>query len=125
MSGHLPLIEYGIRKKNKLDKRKKSNGRADLWIDFPSRSYSFEFKRAWYAATIKNLEATLRVVKGDINCVGDDEHDVAAACIIAYVRDKQRNPTYEAFAKRSDVDFAYHIGPEEEGGAYLFFALKG
>ena len=124
MAGHLPLLEYGIRKKDRDDRRKRCNGRADLWIDFPARCYSFEFKRAWYAATLKNLRATLTVVRGDIGCVGDEEHDVAAACMIAYVRDAHRKHTYEAFAEDKQVHFAYHIGPADAGGAYLYFALK-
>lgn len=122
IAGHLPLIEYGIEKKDWTDKRRKSSGRADLWIDFSVRSYSFEFKRAWYRATTRNLHERLARVRRDIACVGSDEHDGAAACLIAYVEDSKRTQTFENFAKDQTVDLAYRIGPADVGGAYLFFS---
>jgi hypothetical protein len=73
----LTLNEYEISKSSKLDRRKKAAGRADLWISGKDRTYSFEFKRAWYAATIKNLEATMSRALGDISAV----HDIASSRI--------------------------------------------
>jgi len=124
-AGFLTLNEYEIVKRNKSDKRRKLAGRADLWISGDLRCYSFEFKRAWHAATIKNLEATLSRARMDIGVIDSDESHYAAGVVLAYVRDESRIKRYRNFANHENVDFAYRIGPDGVTGAYLFFSIKG
>jgi hypothetical protein len=123
-AGFLPVNEYDIVKRAKSDKRIKVPGRADLWIDSGPRCYSFEFKRAWVAATPNNLSGSLEAASDDIRCVSNDEYHYAAAGLLAAVRDEHRIQKYEAFAHSDEVDLAYHVGPEGENGAYIFFRLK-
>ncbi len=123
-AGFLPVNEYDIIKLGKNDKRTKVPGRADLWFDTGPRCYSLEFKRAWLAATPKNLLDSLNQAYDDIECVQNDESHYASAGLLAAVRDSHRTEKYEAFAASDEVDLAYHIGPEGENGAYIFFKLK-
>jgi hypothetical protein len=120
----LTLNEYEISKSNKLDRRKKAAGRADLWISGKDRTYSFEFKRAWYAATIKNLEATMSRARGDISAVHRSESNYAAGVVLAYVNDEARIERYRKFADHEHVDFAYRLGPDGTRGTYLYFSIK-
>ncbi|MBA2936243.1 hypothetical protein HZF05_19350 [Sphingomonas sp. CGMCC 1.13654] len=124
-SGFLTLNEYEIIKRDQSDRRRKRPGRADLWLNGEKRSYSFEFKRAWHAATIHNLESTLSSARGDIDVVDKDESHYAAGVVLAYVRDEHRIERYRNFAQHESVDVAYRIGPDGEAGGYLFFSIKG
>jgi hypothetical protein len=124
MAGFLPVNEYDIVKKGRSDKREKVPGRADLWFDAGIRCYSFEFKRAWAAATSKNLSASLKLGLDDVNCIQHDEYHYAAAGLLAVVSNEDRLPVYLDFAKSDDVDFAYRIGPEGKSGAFIYFKLK-
>jgi len=121
----LTLNEYEIVKRDRSDRRRKVPGRADLWFASDQRSYSFEFKRAWHAATIKNLESTLSRARADIAVIDKDESHYAAGVVLAYVRDERRIERYEKFATHQNVDFAYRIGPKGVTGGYLFFSVKG
>jgi hypothetical protein len=123
MAGFTPLAEYEIVKRARYDKRAHVDGRADLWFSSGPRAYSFEFKRAYVAATRRNLADVMRSASNDIACIQRDEYHYAAGAQIARVRDAHRNPTYVEFAKSDLVDLAYHLGPDGEGGAFLFFKL--
>lgn len=116
--------EYEIVKRSQLDRRINKSGRADLWITNEKRCYSLEFKRAWNIATVKNLENTMSKAKSDISVIQRAESDYAAAGVLAFVSDAARVSVYEDFMHREVVDFAYHIGPDGENGAYIFFAIK-
>lgn len=122
--GYLTLNEYSCVKKDKEDRRFKKAGRADLWLTTGPHSYSFEFKRAYYAATPKNLAKTLGTACDDINVVDKSESHSAAAVVLAYVRDEKRKENYHNFANRENVDFSYRIGPSRVGGCFLFFSIK-
>lgn len=122
--GFLSLNEYEIIKKDKNDRRKRVPGRADLWLGGEHRYYSFEFKRAWYAATIENLQKSLSTARKDIESIDKDESHYAAGAVLAYVRDEHRIERYINFAKHAEVDAAYRIGHEGVTGAYLFFSIK-
>ncbi|WP_234181014.1 hypothetical protein [Sphingopyxis sp. NFH-91] len=123
MAGFVPLAEYAVIKRGRNDKRTRVDGRADLWISSGSRSYSFECKRAYFSATRKNLGNMLEHAKKDIACIQGDESHYAAGCVLARVRDAKRIDLYEQFAQSDEVDLAYHIGPEGEEGAYIYFSL--
>jgi hypothetical protein len=123
-SDFLTLNEYEIVKRSQSDKRCKVPGRADLWMRLGDRTYSFEFKRASFAATAKNLEATLKAARSDIEVIDKDECHFAAGVSLAYVRDKARISKYRAFADHALVDAAYRIGPDGPRGAYIFFTIK-
>ncbi len=66
LAGFIPLAEYEITKRGKLDRRTRALGRADLWFASPQRAYSFEVKRAWLAATPANLRERLTAAADDI-----------------------------------------------------------
>jgi hypothetical protein len=123
LAGFLPLNEYEIIKKGSSDKRTRGDGRADLWFDSGRRCYSFEAKRAYVAATMKNLSEIMNIAYNDIACIDRSEYHDAAAILIARVRDEHREEIYEKFAESDAVDLAYHIGPNGPDGAYLFFKL--
>lgn len=123
IAGFIPLNEYEIIKKGSEDKRTRGDGRADLWFDSGQRCYSFEAKRAYVAATMKNLNEVLNIAHKDIECIDRSEFHDAAGILIARVRDEHRKDIYEKFAESETVDLAYHIGPEGTDGAYLFFKL--
>jgi hypothetical protein len=113
----LTLNEYELEKK-------RGWGRADLWMLHRGISYSFEFKRAWHAATAQNLITTLREARRDIGRIPDDECHHAAGGVIAYVDHKKRVPTLEEFCGHKEVDMAYRIGPAGKNAVFLFFAFK-
>jgi hypothetical protein len=123
MAGFVPLAEYEVIKRGQHDKRTRVDGRADLWFSSGSRFYSFECKRAYFSATRKNLTDMLVHAKKDIACIQREEYHYAAGCLLARVRDAKRIEIYEEFAKSDEVDLAYHIRPEGEEGAYLYFSL--
>ena len=123
MAGFLPVNEYDIIKRGNADKREKVPGRADLWFDTGDRCYSFEFKRAWFAATPNNLSASLNTALNDIKCVQPDEYHYAAGGLLAFVNDEDRLNTYLEFAEADEVDFSYSIGPEGKNAAFLYFKL--
>jgi len=123
-AGFLTLNEYQLYKRSQNDFRKWVPGRADLWMLKDGTSYSFEFKRAWYRATLGNLRRTMETVRGDIKAVPPDECHYAAGGVIAFVKDAERASKYEEFSNSSDVDVAYRIGPQNGGGAFLFFSIK-
>jgi hypothetical protein len=123
LAGFIPLAEYEITKRGKLDRRTRALGRADLWFASPQRAYSFEVKRAWLAATPANLRERLTAAADDIGCIPEDEYHYGAGLLITKVRDAHRRPTYELLAQDEAVDLAYRIGPDGEEGAYLYFKL--
>lgn len=123
IAGFIPLNEYEIIKKGSEDRRTRGDGRADLWFDSGRRCYSFEAKRAYLAATIKNLADVLNSAHGDVARIDRSEYHDAAGLLIARVRDHHREETYERFAESDAVDLAYRIGPQGADGAYLYFKL--
>ena len=123
MAGFTPLAEYEVIKRGRDDKRARVDGRADFWFSSEERAYSFEFKRAYVAATTKNLSNVLAGATQDIACIQREEYHYAAGGLIARVRDKHRWDIYLKFAHSEKVDLAYRIGPEGEDGAFLFFKL--
>ena len=123
IAGYLPFAEYDIVKRSKYDRAANVNGRADLWFDADPRCYSFEFKRAWLAASIENLTDVMQEACEDIDCIHCDEYNYAAGGLIARVRDVSRMSVYRNFAETDKVDLAYRIGPNGENGAFLFFKL--
>lgn len=122
--GYLSLHEYECIKRDQSDRRVKKAGRADLWLNAAHKSYSFEFKRALYAATMKNLEATLSRARDDIKVIDKSEPHYASGVVLAYVRDEERVERFEKFAQHESVDFAYRIGPKGFQGGYLYFSVK-
>ena len=123
LAGYLPLNEYDVIKRGKSDKRTKVRGRADLWFDAGKRCYSFEFKRTKRPETVHYLNQRLGTAFDDVKCVGNDEHDYSAACLVTVPRENKRIAICETFAEEEYVDFAYRIGPAELQ-AYLFFQFK-
>jgi hypothetical protein len=123
LAGFIPLAEYEIIKRGRHDKRAKGDGRADLWFASDARAYSFEFKRAWLAATANNLRELLSEATGDVACIPRDEYHYAAGALITRVRDEHRLQTYLDFGTSDYVDLAYRIGPKSKDGAFLFFRL--
>lgn len=123
MAGFTPLTEYEVVKRGRDDKRARVDGRADFWFSSGPRAYSFEFKRAYVAATARSLANVMRSASDDIACIQRDEYHYAAGAQIARVRDPHRIDTYVDFAKSELVDLAYHLGPDGEDGAFLFFKL--
>lgn len=123
LAGFIPLAEYEIIKRGKLDRRTRADGRADLWFASPDRAYSFELKRALLSATFANLAAGLDAAADDVSCIPREEYHYAAGLLVTRVRDVEREPVYKAFANSGRVDAAYRIGPNGENGAYLFFRL--
>jgi hypothetical protein len=124
MAGFVPLAEYEVVKRGRDDKRARVDGRADFWFSSGARAYSFEFKRAFLAATPGNLKEVLNGAEEDVACIQRDEYHYAAGGLIARVRDVARLKTYEEFGESAEVDLAYHIGPTGKDGAYLFFKLS-
>jgi len=122
-AGFLPLTEYAVVKRSKLDRRAKVDGRADLWFSTADRWYSFEVKLAWHIATRANLAASLKAASEDVACLPTDEYHFAAGVLIAWVKHAEREQIYRSFADDSNVHFAYRIGPGREDGAFLFFTL--
>lgn len=123
LAGFIPLAEYEIIKRGKVDRRTRADGRADLWFASPGRAYSFELKRALLSATLGNLAAGLHAAVDDVSCIPREEYHYAAGLLVTRVRDVEREPVYRAFAASDRVDAAYRIGPDGENGAYLFFRL--
>ncbi len=123
IAGFIPLNEYEIIKKGAADKRTRGDGRADLWFDSGRRCYSFEAKRAYLSATMKNLAEVMYSAHKDVACIDRNEYHDAAGLLIARVRDSHREDTYLRFAESDAVDLAYRIGPEGAEGAYLYFKL--
>jgi len=123
LSGYLPFIEYNILKKHK-GQRTKKYGRADLWFSSNNYAYSFELKRAWYRATISNLQGQLDFAYKDICKIPSDEYHYAFACVIAHVRDKDINEIYQDFSKTENVDIALRISQKENFETYLYFQLR-
>ncbi|MYM00265.1 hypothetical protein GR702_21200 [Novosphingobium sp. FGD1] len=123
MAGYLPMNEYDVFKKGKLDKRYKERGRADLWFDAGDRCYSFEFKRTRRPVTMGYLEDRLNSALEDINCIYSEEYHYAAACLVTVATEPKRIAVCQDFGRSRLVDFAYQIGPVEEP-AFLFFRLK-
>lgn len=121
MAGFVPLAEYEIQKLGRHNKRTKVVGRADLWMNSGKRAYSFEFKRAYFSATQKNLTESLIAAVDDIACIHRDEYHYAAGAVLARVRDPHRLDTYNAFAFSEKVDLSYRLGPEDAEGAFLYF----
>jgi hypothetical protein len=104
LAGFIPLAEYEIVKRGRDDQRVRADGRADLWFSSDSRAYSFEFKRAYFAATQKNLADELINATNDVACIRREEYNYAAGGLIARVRDEGRLKTYRAFAEDDKVD---------------------
>jgi hypothetical protein len=126
-AGFLTLNEYEIEKTRRTGQRGRPpgyQGRADLWMRRNGLDYSFEFKRALYAATSKNLSKVLSIVRQDIAAVPADECHYAAAGLIAYAKYADRDRTYVDFCDHDDVHFAYRIGPTRHRGAYIYFWIK-
>jgi len=69
MAGFTPLAEYEVIKRGRDDKRARVDGRADFWFSSEERAYSFEFKRAYVAATTKNLSNVRAGATQDIACI--------------------------------------------------------
>jgi hypothetical protein len=65
----------------------------------------------------------LEHARKDTACIPGDDPHYAAGCLLARFRDAKRIELYEQFAGSDEVDLAYHIGPEGEEGAYLYFSL--
>lgn len=125
MAGFTPLAEYEVIKRGRQDKRARVDGRADFWFASKGdRCYSFEFKRAYFAATADNLGRTLDAAYDDIECIPRNEYHYAAACAVGLVTEEHRLAVYEEFAEGANVDYAYRIGPVGVNGAYLYFRLK-
>lgn len=124
LAGFLPMAEYEIRKSGRTDGRARFNGRADLWFEVGDRSYSFEVKRAFVAATENNLSGMLTAAVDDAIRIPQSEYRYCFGLLLAYVDDPDREPVYEAFAVSEAVDWAYRIGPKGKNGAYLFFKSK-
>lgn len=59
----------------------------------------------------------------NVACIQREEYHYAAGGLIALVRYPERAKMYEDFANSGTVDIAYHIGPDGEDGAYLYFKL--
>jgi hypothetical protein len=123
LAGFVPLAEYEVLKRAQGRKHAEVKGRADLWFSAGRRCYSFEFKRAWLAATEANLGALLGEALRDVECIDRDEYHYAAGGLIARVRDESRIPSYLQFAESDAVDLAYRIGPPGFDGAFLYFSL--
>jgi hypothetical protein len=123
MAGFTPLAEYEVIKRGRDDKRARVDGRADFWFSSEGRAYSFEFKRAYVAATERNLSNVLAGAIEDVACIQREEYHYAAGGLIARVGDKNRWNVYREFADSDKVDVAYRIGPEGQDGAFLFFKL--
>jgi hypothetical protein len=123
MAGFVSLAEYEIIKRGRHDKRTKGDGRADLWFHTGRRAYSFEFKRAYFSATNKNLTESLETAADDIACIYRDEYHYAAGGVLARVRDPHRLDMYNAFALSDGVDLSYRLGPDDAEGAFLYFKL--
>jgi hypothetical protein len=121
LAGFLPLSEYSCKKLGKKDKRRRVDGRADLWFDTGQRCYSFEFKTAYLDGT--RLHQTLYDAQGDIARVLPSEYDYAAAGLIARVCNSEAEEKFRAFANCRSVDWACRLGPQETDGAFLFFRL--
>ena len=117
-AGFSPVAEYRLKKRGRLDKRSKPDGRADLWFLAERKSYSFEFKRAWDASTLKNLGRAMRAAQSDVACIPKDEYDHAYAGLIAPV-DETDAAIYEALALT--VDFAFWIGIKGRSETFFFF----
>ena len=112
------MSEYQLTKRSKEDLRKGIPGRADLWLDFGERCYSFEFKAAWHQSTPSKLSAVFDLARSDANCIRRDECDFRIAAMTAYVEVDHDPSMYEEFAK--DVDFCFRIGGVKTDGAYFF-----
>jgi hypothetical protein len=123
MAGFVPLAEYEVIKRGREDKRARVDGRADLWFSSGPRAYSFECKRAFVAATPRNLADVLYQATEDVACIQREEYHYAAGALIARVRDTHRLNIYHDFAESEHVDLAFHIGPDGENGAFLYFKL--
>ena len=117
----LALAEYQVLKSKKPGKKPKKNGRADLWIDFPNRNYSFEFKVVSYRATPLRLRQRFNAAKRDALCVDPIEHDETVAVLIAYLEHPERIAYYQSFARESDVELALRLGDGTAKSCFIYF----
>lgn len=125
MAGFIPIMEYQVVKQWGKDRRFRVEGRADLSVSTDDRAYSFEFKRAWFAATVGNLRSSLNAASEDANKLLDNEYTHAGGIVIAHIRDSYRIMyEYYPFIEQNFADIVYRIGNEDTGGAYIFFKMK-
>ncbi|MGQ0558917.1 MAG: hypothetical protein ACT4OE_04935 [Sphingosinicella sp.] len=125
-AGFLTLNEFETTKSRKTGSRGRPShvpGRADLWMLGKKYSYSFEFKRAWYAATLKNLKKQMKAAVSDIDC-SHEECKYAVGGLIAFVEHEKRNKACMEFVDDPEVNFAYRIGPRGRRGAFLYFSIR-
>ena len=123
----IALPEYVCLKKGRRDKRRRVNGRADLWIYDPHHklSWCFEFKhllgRTSYSETLinKKLEAAV----SDAACiVTENECDKAFGAVLISCRDRSvfDDDFFESIINVArDCDYCVEIG----GGAGAMFLL--
>jgi hypothetical protein len=123
LSGYLPVAEYSMEKRGRFDKRKREAGRADFWFMTDRQSYSFEFKRSWFRATLSNLEVSFSDAINEAKRIKPIECDVAVAGLVSAARDPMRTPKFREFFKNKNVNFAFHIGPDDTQGTYLYFSV--
>jgi len=128
-AGFVSLAEYVCRKKMQTDRRKRVNGRADLWIldQRERRTWSFEFKYLTRSNGYKIdvLEDKMQQAINDASCIIEGEADCAyGALLVSANHDTEFSERYlgilNEFAKQ--VDYAAKI----EGGKnpLFFFATR-
>lgn len=117
-AGYSAVSEYRLRKRDRKDRRRWKDGRADLWFVAQSKAFSFEFKRAWNAASSKNLAEVMDDATWDIKNVPTNESDHAFAGVIAPAYDEAEVGVYEAFAKQ--VDFCCRLGDPQRFEVYFY-----
>nr|WP_321527014.1 hypothetical protein [uncultured Cohaesibacter sp.] len=132
MAGFIALTEYATPKRSKPDRRKKSWGRADLWISNSKRSWSFEFKqmqKTQFSSVV--LASKLDKARGDARNISEDEADMRIGGLIAstfFCHKEERlryNERCEQFAlETDDVHQAWAIkAGNDDPATYLYFSV--
>ncbi len=130
VSGLLGLAEYSVTKKWSENRRYSADGRCDLWLSAPGRSWAFEFKQLnCERYSMGALSTAMEAARACAQCVRESEADLRVAGLVASMwwHDptalKAAGPTMRAFAR--DCDYAWRIGAVgfEEIETYVFFDI--
>lgn len=124
-AGYLALAEFAARKQNALNRRRRTNGRADLWVYDSERSWAFEFKQITRGAITVELEQKMKGAVDCAKCVGPvgADHAVAGLIVTTGRQDDPADPgtlrILNNFASRCDL--TWRMRSPLNAHTYFFF----
>ncbi len=130
-AGLLALPEYVAKKADKLDRRKRVNGRCDLWIASNRLCWAFEFKNMILGAPPRGqtLEDRLEAAVTCASEVTATEADARVGCLIVSTFWAETAAKQEALRAKLDgfktnSDFAAVIEPNNDHAAATYFFIR-